>query len=150
MPAIQVTEAEAAEMRAASDRPVEEPRLTMADVDASIAGIYYFNGLQGAMASGAHVPGDHAEQLLRLTVCVVVLHNGFMQHGESYTVRTVDQNAQLGRELALIEAKARLLPILQYELKCRIPTLQTDMHPAEVSHEGETLAKDIDPTVAPQ
>ena len=58
------------------------PRVTLADVEASIASEHYFMACEGVAGAG----GTAGDALGCLTFCVLVLKNGFMATGKSACV----------------------------------------------------------------
>lgn len=95
------------------------PRVTPADIEANIAGIYYFTAEQGARAgvdSGAIDTGE-AEALGLLTFCVLVLQNGFTVTGESACASPENFDVALGRKIARQNAVAKMWPLMGYALK---------------------------------
>jgi hypothetical protein len=55
-----------------------------------------------------------------LTICVLVLKNGFTVTGESACASPENFDATLGRVLARRHAEAKLWPLLGYELKSKL------------------------------
>lgn len=93
------------------------PRIKPADIEASIIGEYY--------------PTIHSSEhpsLACLTICVLVLKNGFTVTGESACASPQNFDAELGREIARANAAAKIWPLEGYLLKQR---LYTDAQPAK-------------------
>ena len=94
------------------------PRITPDDIEANIAGEYFFN------AGDAAYPGDEVaspyESLRLLTFCVLVLKNGFTVTGESACASPENFDAELGRKIARQNAVEKIWPLMGYELKCRL------------------------------
>jgi hypothetical protein len=107
------------------------PRVTLADLDANIAGEHYFtasHGLAGAIASRIHagVPGGYTAEeavelldgpLSLLTFCVLVLKNGFTVTGESACASPENFDAEIGRKIARENAINKVWPLMGYALK---------------------------------
>ncbi len=98
------------------------PRVTPTDIEANIAGEYYFSaddGAQGAsMRSSSHFSGVPTTESMRLlTFCVLVLKNGFTVTGESACASPENFNAELGRKIARQNAVAKIWPLMGYQLK---------------------------------
>lgn len=106
------------------------PRVTPADIEASIAGEYYFtaaDGRAGAIGAGTYVgherPAGGATDLtpLRLlTFCVLKLQNGFTVTGESACASPENFDAGLGRNIAKQHAVQKIWPLLGYTLRDRL------------------------------
>ena len=94
------------------------PRITPSDIEANIASEHYFN------AGDAAYPGDEAaspyEQLRLLTLCVLVLKNGFTVTGESACASPENFDAELGRKIARQNAVQKIWPLMGYELRSKL------------------------------
>lgn len=91
------------------------PRITPADLEQAIVGCYIFTAAQAV--------GDSApimDPLKLLTICVLVLHNGFTVTGESACASPENFDAELGGKIARANAVAKMWPLLGYELKGRL------------------------------
>lgn len=100
------------------------PRITPADVEASIDSCWYFTaaeGADGAASTGTPyaeqppVPAQHPLRLL--TFCVLVLKNGFTVTGESAYASPENFDAKIGRDVARQNAVSKIWPLLGYQLK---------------------------------
>ena len=107
------------------------PRVTPADIEASIASEHYFTAAQGdaqakmdaVFARGGAIDGEGAaspDPLSLLTFCVLVLKNGFTVTGESACASPENFDAAIGRKIARENAKQKLWPLLGYALKDRL------------------------------
>ena len=102
------------------------PRITLTDIEANIAGAYYFTANDGL--AGAHFKrrghlqgmGDAHDELRLLTFCVLVLHNGFTVTGESACASPENFDAEIGRKVARANAVNKIWPLMGYELKNRL------------------------------
>ncbi len=94
-------------------RGLTAPRVTPADIEANIAGCYYFR-------ASDKVTGDAHEALGLLTFCVLVLRNGFTVTGESACASPENFDADLGRKIARANAVNKVWPLMGYELKQRL------------------------------
>jgi hypothetical protein len=106
------------------------PRITPADIEAEIASEHYFtaqDGRNGAMYAGVYA-GREAPQhcdadllpLGLLTLCVLVLRNGFTVTGESACASPENFDAEIGRKIARANAIAKMWPLLGYQLRTRL------------------------------
>lgn len=98
------------------------PSVTPADVQANIVGVYYFNAEDAARAavdSGSIDAGD-ADSLRLLTICVLVLRNGFTVTGESACTGLENFSAEIGRRGARENAISKLWSLMGYALKERM------------------------------
>lgn len=98
------------------------PRVTPADIEANIASEWYFTVEQGAFA--AFDPPRGADivppELSLLTLCVMVLNNGFTVTGESACASPENFDADIGCKVARQNAVAKIWPLMGYELKERL------------------------------
>lgn len=90
------------------------PRVTPADIEATIAAEYCFTAADGASGCPQH------PSLELLTFCVLVLKNGFTVTGESACADARNFNAELGRRIARTHAVEKIWPLLGYELRTRL------------------------------
>lgn len=101
------------------------PRVTPAGLEANIKGEYYFTAEQAVAATIqqqdelTRLTGWDGELKL-LTLCVLVLKNGFTVTGESACASPENFDAELGRKIARQNAIAKVWPLMGYELKCRL------------------------------
>ena len=107
------------------------PRVTPADVEASIASEHYFTTWEGAQLAywGDSDPedpkpgeGEPAKDgpLSLLTFCVLVLRNGFTVTGESACASPENFDPEIGRKIARQNAVAKTWPLLGYELRSKL------------------------------
>lgn len=100
------------------------PRVTPTDIEAEIAGEYYFTAADGAQAAphsnpDAVVAGMH-RQLSLLTFCVLVLRNGFTVTGESACASPENFDAEIGRKIARQNAVQKIWPLLGFRLRDKL------------------------------
>jgi hypothetical protein len=106
------------------------PRVSLADIEAAIADRFYIDGAnlaRGALAIAGAVStleqDQHVEKfpsLGVLTVCVVVLRNGFTVVGKSAPASADNFDANLGRKFAYEDAIRQLWPLMGFELRARL------------------------------
>lgn len=97
------------------------PRITPVDILANIEIAYYFTGedaLQYAGQNGSPFVAHRSMKLL--TICVLVLRNGFTVLGESACASPENFNAEIGRKVARDNAVSKIWPLMGYELKSRL------------------------------
>lgn len=95
------------------------PRVTLADIEAAIAGEYYFTALDGATHTieCQTVKDGHYTPLGLLTLCVLILRNGFTVTGESACASPENFDAALGRRIARQKAIDKVWMLEGYLLK---------------------------------
>lgn len=102
------------------DKGLTAPRVTPEDIEANIAGEYYFTAKDGIAGPFGGLPDPHHDSLGLLTFCVLVLKNGFTVTGESACASPDNFDAELGRKRARQNAVQKMGPLMGYELKCRL------------------------------
>lgn len=89
------------------------PRVTLGDLDANIAAINYIN--VGKAIARANQPDHESHHLL--TICVIVLKNGFTVTGESSCASPENYQEDIGQAIAFDNAKRKIWPLMGYALK---------------------------------
>lgn len=94
-------------------------RVALADIEAYIAERYDLN-LARVLAStaGLNVPKDHPTQVMSL--CVLVLKNGFVVFGESASADPVNFDAALGAKFAYENAVRKIWPLMGFNLRSKL------------------------------
>lgn len=92
-------------------------KITPNDVDAAIESTWYMN-LGESMVPDNFQPPVPADSPLRLvTICALVLRNGFTVVGKSACADPAEFDEATGRRVAPEDAKRKIWPLLGYELK---------------------------------
>lgn len=90
------------------------PRLSPELIDAQIVGETYFRG-----TDGLHQTKD-AWPLSCLTICVLVLHNGFTVVGKSACASPENYDSELGMKIARDNAREQIWALEGYALRSRL------------------------------
>jgi len=103
------------------------PRITPERIEATIFSEHYFTALQGVRMACLDTAGEindtgraimpHYSPLGLLTICVLVLRNGFTVTGESSCASPENFNAEIGRKIARQKAIEKIWPLEGYLLK---------------------------------
>ena len=103
------------------DKGLNAPRLTPADIDATIVDEYYFTAAQGVgnNCNGYDAMGFHSV-LGTLTFCVLVLKNGFTVTGESACASPENFDPEIGKKVARENARNKVWMLEGYLLKERL------------------------------
>lgn len=107
MESLQVTDAQSAAVAVA-------PRVQLKDIEAAIAARYDLNAAD-MVGSCPVVP-----PLTLLSVCVLVMQNGFTVIGKSAPASPENYNAELGRKFAYEDAIRQLWPLMGFALRDRL------------------------------
>lgn len=120
------------------------PRITPADIQAAIAGEYYFTAAQGCIGNVHCSPSDeHLKALDLLTFCTLVLKNGFTVTGESACASPENFDAEVGRNIARTNAISKIWLLLGYQLKEKL--FQAEQKKAEaLANPGTVFVEDVD------
>jgi Phage protein (N4 Gp49/phage Sf6 gene 66) family len=92
------------------------PRVALADLEAAVACRYDFTADK---AIGAlNMPGHQALEIL--SICILVMANGFTVIGKSAPASPANFNAELGRKFAYEDCIRQLWPLAGYALRQRL------------------------------
>lgn len=103
---LEATEAECAEGRTA-------PRVSLSDIKKKIASEYYYNA--GSLAQAFGHPEHPSLEVL--TICLVVLDNGFTIIGKSAPASSGNFDQALGQKLAYEDAIRQIWPLMGFALR---------------------------------
>lgn len=97
------------------------PRVTPADIEATIASEHYFTAGEGVYGAGQMeeppIYPPCPDALRFLTFCVLVLRNGFTVTGESACASPANFDPAIGRVIARANAVQKIWPLMGYLLK---------------------------------
>lgn len=96
------------------------PRITPSHIEDCIASVHFFtaaDGVNGAKRPDAVIMDDSLQSLELLTICVLVLKNGFTVVGKSACASPENFNADIGKDVAWRDAKEQIWPLEGYLLK---------------------------------
>lgn len=91
------------------------PRVPLADIEAKIHNRYFVTGEEAV--SRVDAPEGIAPELAILTMCLVVMKNGFVIIGKSAPASPENFNADLGQRFAYEDAIRQLWPLEGYLLR---------------------------------
>lgn len=94
------------------------PRITLAEIEASIIQKYFVTGYDAATASDNL--GDPVDELKTLTLCIVVMDNGFTIVGKAAPASPQNFNAELGRKFAYEDAVRQVWPLMGFALRDKL------------------------------
>lgn len=92
------------------------PRVALADIEAKIKAKYETTADFAVMNAGVRAPAPMAE-LKVLSICILVMQNGFTVIGKSAPASPENFNADLGRKFAYEDAIRQLWPLEGYALR---------------------------------
>lgn len=95
------------------------PRVALTDIEAAIRSRYDITA-DAAVSNGhaAPVPVDTALRLL--SICILVMRNGFVVVGKSAPASPDNFNRELGRKFAYEDAVRQLWPLMGFALRDRL------------------------------
>ncbi len=112
--------ASVAEDDQAAQKVAKGPRVTLAQIEGSIAEEYCFvlgNAID-AINLVDRLPEQHPTRLM--TICVLVMQNGFTVIGTSSPAAPENFNADLGKKFARDNALRQLWPLMGFSLRERL------------------------------
>jgi hypothetical protein len=91
-------------------------RVSLADIEAAINAKFFRTGMDciADSADGTASNMDYCESLNSLTVCILVMHNGYTVVGKSAPADPSNFNADFGRKLAYEDAIRQLWPLMGF------------------------------------
>jgi hypothetical protein len=95
------------------------PRVTLADIEAAIAARHDFTADQALLATGIG-RGEQLTAVETLSICLVVMKNGFTVIGKSAPASPENFNAELGRKLAYEDAVRQIWPLMGFSLRDKL------------------------------
>lgn len=94
------------------------PRVSLADIEAAIGARYDFTAEQAVASLDPAVPV--VPPLKLLTICILVMRNGFVVIGKSAPASPENFDAEKGRTFAYEDAVRQLWPLMGYALRDRL------------------------------
>jgi N4 Gp49/Sf6 Gp66 family protein len=115
MDSLQVTDAQSRAVAVA-------PRVSLVDIEAAIKERYDTTGLQAVVGAEGYgkAPSLHDSPLRLLSICILVMRNGFTIIGKSAPASPENFNPELGRKFAYEDAVRQLWPLMGYALRDRL------------------------------
>lgn len=107
------------------DKGLNAPRLTPDHIDSVIGSIWYINAGEAIKPDDFHPPVGVNNPLRLLTICVLILKNGFMVTGESACASPENYNEEIGRKIAYNNAREKIWALEGYILKTKLNLLET-------------------------
>lgn len=98
------------------------PRITPEDIDASILSTHYARGTEFPTPVGSDFPTSETA-LSCLTVCVLVLKNGFTVVGKSACASPANYDEEIGRKIAYHDARNQIWALEGYQLRTKLATV---------------------------
>lgn len=95
------------------------PRVSLADIEGAIAHRFDFTADQALLAIGIG-SGDQLTAVENLTICLLVLKNGFTIVGKSAPASPDNFNAELGRKLAYEDCVRQIWPLMGFALRSKL------------------------------
>ena len=95
------------------------PRVSLSDMEGKIERSHYFTADQGVCAAEGTVSFD-GDPLRLLTICILVMRNGFTVIGKSAPASPENFDAEKGARFAYEDAIKQLWPLEGYALRERL------------------------------
>ena len=99
------------------DKGLTAPRVTPEDLEANIASEHFFTAAEAVSPAYENTALQAPKPLELLTICVLVLRNGFTVTGESACASPENFDPETGRKRAKQNAVQKIWPLMGYHLK---------------------------------
>lgn len=99
-------------------RGATHPRVSLADINRNISAEHYFTA--GDAVAALKQPTNPNSPLDILTICTIVMHNGFVVIGKSAPASPENFDAERGRVFAREDAIRQLWPLMGFALRDRL------------------------------
>ena len=103
--------------QAIQSQGLNAPRVTPDKIDSVIASEWYINGATGVIPDDFQPPVADGSPLALLTICILVLQNGFTVIGTSACASPENYNEAIGRKIAKENAREQIWKLEGYLLK---------------------------------
>lgn len=100
----------------ASKAVATHPRVALSDIESAIAARYDFPADKAVSALGSPV----ADPLKLLSICILVMRNGFTVIGKSAPASPENFNEELGQKFAYEDAVRQLWPLMGFALRDKL------------------------------
>ena len=114
---LMATDAAAEAVAVAPRVSLAELEASIAEIEASIAEVYYTTG---ARALREVLEPEHIKSLRALTICLVVMKNGYIVLGKSVPASPENFNVELGQKLAYEDTLRQVWPLMGFALRERL------------------------------
>ena len=94
------------------------PRVSLADIEAAIRTRYDLNAAEAMRQLDIVVPID--DSLKVLSICILVMQNGFTIIGKSAPASAENFNPEFGRKLAYEDAVRQIWPLMGFALRDKL------------------------------
>lgn len=95
------------------------PRVTLDDIKAAIAQTYFATGWD-LSDGGRGLTEEQTNSVAVLTVCLLVMKNGYTVIGKAAPASPENYNSEIGNKFAYEDAVRQLWPLMGYTLKERL------------------------------
>lgn len=96
------------------------PRVALADIECAIQKRFDVTGDNAVMASVTVPSNAERATLGLLSICILVMRNGFIVIGKSAPASPENFNAELGKKLAYEDCVRQLWPLMGWELRSKL------------------------------
>lgn len=114
------------------DKGLTAPRVTVDSINAKIMGSFFFTAAEGLIGADMLSPAEADRlpaPLAFLTICVLVLENGFTVLGKSGVASAENFDAEVGKKVARADAFNQIWPLEGYLLRENLHVLDKPLTP---------------------
>jgi hypothetical protein len=99
------------------------PRVSLQDIEEAILGVFYQSG--DHLLDNADMKTEFSDQMIydnarTMTICMIMMKNGFMAIGHSTPASPENYNFDLGKKLAYDQAFKQLWPLMGFALRTKL------------------------------
>ena len=96
------------------------PRVSLSDIEGEIAQRHTFTAGEALLSMDVLSAANVGSPLHILTVCILVMNNGFVVIGKSAPASPENFNAELGKKLAYEDCIRQLWPLMGFALRDKL------------------------------
>lgn len=100
--------------------------LTIEKIEESIRKKIIISGYDAASGNVAFLSDEDIATLENVTICILIMKNGFVVTGESAPIDSADYCFEVGRQVAYQRALDKLYPLIGYELKTKLNEVENE------------------------
>jgi hypothetical protein len=97
-----------------------EPRVTPEQIEGQIVGEVYINAYDAALATGADTDITVLDKLRTMTLCFLILKNGYTVTGQSACAHPDNFDENIGKKIARDDAVGKIWALEGYVLKSKL------------------------------
>lgn len=101
-------------------------KLTIDTIEAQIESKFFMSAYTALSGNVTFLSNSDIAALKNVTLCILVMRNGFVVVGESAPIDPADYCPEVGRQVAYQRALDKLYPLIGYELKTKLNEVENE------------------------